>query len=79
MCRIGALLFAAWTTVAAGADPLPALRAYTVGEQDLPEHQWRELVGDLVGGYFSIKRCRCSVSPVRIPACAVRSTSSTKC
>jgi len=40
----------------AGDCPLPALRAYTEGEQDMPEHQLRELVGDLIGGYFSAKR-----------------------
>jgi hypothetical protein len=32
---------------------LPALRAYTEGEQDIPEHQLRELVANLIGGYFS--------------------------
>jgi hypothetical protein len=36
--------------------PLPAVRAYTEGVQDMPEHQLRELVGGLIGGYFSIKR-----------------------
>ena len=39
----------------AGDSPLPALRAYTEGDQDMPEHQLRELVGDLIGGYFSAK------------------------
>ncbi len=36
--------------------PLPMLRAYTKVEQDMPEHQLRELAGDLIGTYFSIKR-----------------------
>src|SRR6266567_4113984 len=40
----------------AGDSPLPALRAYTEGEQNMPEYQLRELVGDLIGGYFSAKR-----------------------
>jgi len=39
----------------AGDSPLPALRAYTEGEQNMPEYQLRELVGDLIGGYFSAK------------------------
>jgi hypothetical protein len=36
--------------------PSTALRAYMDFEQSVPDHRLRELVGDLVGGYFSVRR-----------------------